>query len=184
MAEVAAVRVCLSRPAVSKANDLPWNLDNLSARLQSRERERETCTCSKSRYVPSLSFAFSLSLLLQPLPHLYASIRLVSNSAATNCTEGVPTLYLSFADAARYEWNQKSGTFHLRPALSLFLSSSANGAALERVKTSGCDRRRSVCRGVGGYLRCLIRIFFLFSAGFYYCEYNFEIVLFKSVSSV
>lgn len=179
MAEVAAVRVCLSRPAVSKANDLPWNLDNLSARLQSRERERETCTCSKSRYVPSLSFAFSLSLLLQPLPHLYASIRLVSNSAATNCTEGVPTLYLSFADAARYEWNQKSGTFHLRPALSLFLSSSANGAALERVKTSGCDRRRSVWRGVGGYLRCLIRIFFLFSAGFYYCEYNFEIVLFK-----
>ena len=144
MAEVAAVRVCLSRPAVSKANDLPWNLDNLSARLQSRERERETCTCSKSRYVPSLSFAFSLSLLLQPLPHLYASIRLVSNSAATNCTEGVPTLYLSFADAARYEWNQKSGTFHLRPALSLLLSSSANGAALERVKTSGCDRRRNV----------------------------------------
>lgn len=41
MAEVAAVRVCLSRPAVSKANDLPWNLDNLSARLQSRERERD-----------------------------------------------------------------------------------------------------------------------------------------------
>lgn len=182
MAEVAAVRVCLSRPAVSKANDLPWNLDNLSARLQSRERERDLHLFQVS--LRSFSLFRFLSLLLQPLPHLYASIRLVSNSAATNCTEGVPTLYLSFADAARYEWNQKSGTFHLRPALSLFLSSSANGAALERVKTSGCDRRRSVCRGVGGYLRCLIRIFFLFSAGFYYCEYNFEIVLFKSVSSV
>ena len=34
------VRVCLSRPAVSKANDLPWNLDNLSAaaRLQPEPR--------------------------------------------------------------------------------------------------------------------------------------------------
>lgn len=32
--EVLGVRDCLSRPAVSKANDLPWNLDNLSARLQ------------------------------------------------------------------------------------------------------------------------------------------------------
>lgn len=67
MAEVAAaVRVCLSRPAVSKANDLPWNLDNLSARLQSRERERETCTCSKSRYVPSLFRFLSLFCNLCP----------------------------------------------------------------------------------------------------------------------
>lgn len=86
-----------------------------------RERERDLHLFQ----VSLRSFSLSLSLsLLQPLPHLYTSIRLVSNRAATNCTEGVPTLYLSFADAARYEWNQKSGRSFTydQPSLSLSLS--------------------------------------------------------------
>lgn len=54
--EVLGVRDCLSRPAVSKANDLPWNLDNLSARLQPlRPGLHLFCT----RVCVSLSFSFS-----------------------------------------------------------------------------------------------------------------------------
>lgn len=75
------VRVCLSRPAVSKANDLPWNLDNLSARLQpSRD---QACTCSAAHRSlllapsrspplasPSLRYP-SVSFRAAPLPTLH-----------------------------------------------------------------------------------------------------------------
>lgn len=54
-------RDCLSRPAVSKANDLPWNLDNLSARLQPpRPGLHLFCT----RVGLSLSLSFSVALFL------------------------------------------------------------------------------------------------------------------------
>lgn len=53
--EVLGVRDCLSRPAVSKANDLPWNLDNLSARLQPL-RPGLHLFCTRVSACPSFSF--------------------------------------------------------------------------------------------------------------------------------
>ena len=74
------VRVCLSRPAVSKANDLPWNLDNLSARLQPEPRSGGLHLFRGAPLVPSLSLFLALSFsptLCFSFPPL--SIRLVSN---------------------------------------------------------------------------------------------------------
>ena len=85
-AEVLDVRDCLSRPAVSKANDLPWNLDNLSARLQPpRPGLHLFCT----RVCLSLSLSLSLSFLVCP----YVSVALPSFSflRGANRIEGVLT---------------------------------------------------------------------------------------------
>lgn len=65
-------RLPLSRPAVSKANDLPWNLDNLSARLQ--PPRPGGCTCSAHDGSPSrLSSLFSLALYRRAVSRLLVS---------------------------------------------------------------------------------------------------------------
>lgn len=131
------VRVCLSRPAVSKANDLPWNLDNLSARLQPVPRSGGLHLFRGAPLVPSLSLSRSFSLA-DSLFLLSSSIHPSRFKPRLPTAPRVsrPFTYrspLHTADATRMNGNQ---TRNVSPTT----GSAVNHAAIyarERVKTSG-----------------------------------------------
>lgn len=90
------VRDCLSRPAVSKANDLPWNLDNLSARLQP-PRPGLHLFCTRVSFSLSLFYTYTIFFsLFLPLSFLvclslFIAPPSVSFLRGANRVEGVLT---------------------------------------------------------------------------------------------
>lgn len=94
------VRVCLSRPAVSKANDLPWNLDNLSAAACSRlQPPRPGLHLFRGEpLLPSLSVVSRQP----PLTSIHPSRFKARYQLHRGCSMP-PTLYLSFTVANGHE---------------------------------------------------------------------------------